>query len=151
MYKEGLSKSDIVNPLLTLTIVDDEGNKRRIKKHMGWYQWIEQINGYWIPNALKRSCCSTFKEGQVKRIQDKNKKYVTMLGVRKYESTKRAFYEFDIRQAYENKKDKEYNMYDNWERIAPICYWSDVDIWLYIMREGMKVNPMYYKGFNRCG
>lgn len=151
MYYEGLDKSDIVNPLLTLTIVDDEGNKKRIKKHMGWYQWIEQVKGYWIPNALKRSCCSTFKEGQVKLIQDKNKKYVTMLGVRKYESAKRAFYEFDIRQAYNNTKDKNYNMPDNWERIAPICYWTDTEIWLYIIRENMIVNPMYYKGFNRCG
>lgn len=150
IYYEGLTKEDIINPLIGINIVDDNGNKHREYKNMGWYQWIEQVKEYWIPNALKRSCCSTFKEGQVKRVQDKNKKYVTLLGVRKYESVKRAFYEFDIRQAY-NNKNKKYNMPNHWERIAPICYWTDKDVWLYIILNNLKVNPMYYKGFNRCG
>lgn len=151
MYYEGLSKDNIITPIIGINIVDDKGKKHREYKSMGWYQWISQVKDYWIPNALKRSCCSTFKEGQINRIQDKDKNYVTLLGVRKYESTKRAFYEFDIRQAYENKKDKNYNMPSNWERIAPICYWTDEDVWLYIILNDLKVNPMYYKGFNRCG
>lgn len=154
MYKEGLKKEDIVNPVITFTQTDWEGNKIKIEKTMGWHQWIKDVKNYWIPNALKRSCCSTFKEGQVKRVQDINKKYVTLLGVRKHESTKRAFYEFDIKKAYELSS-KKYNMPDNWERIAPICYWTDYEVWLYILREVSKgtmvINPMYYKGFNRCG
>jgi phosphoadenosine phosphosulfate reductase len=82
---------------------------------------------------------------------DKNKKYVTLLGVRKYESAKRAFYEFDLQEAYDKHPDKEYNMPREWKRIAPICDITDEDIWLYILKEKIDINPMYYKGFSRCG
>jgi len=146
MYKEGLEKSDIVNPLISV-----RENGKIVKRHMGWYQWIEKVKEYWIPNALKRSCCSTFKEGQVKLMLDKNKKYVSLLGVRKFESAKRAFYEFNIQEAYDNHPDKEYNMPRDWKRIAPICYMTDADIWLYIIKEKIEVNPMYEMGFSRCG
>jgi phosphoadenosine phosphosulfate reductase len=146
MYKEGLNKSDINNPLISF-----RENGKMVKKHIGWYQWIEQVKGYWIPNSLKRSCCQNFKESQTKNIMEKGKKYITLLGVRKYESAKRSFYEFDIQQAFDNQKDKEYNMPREWKRIAPICYMTDADIWLYIMKEKIEVNPMYYKGFSRCG
>lgn len=146
MYKEGLDKENINNPLIS--IKTEDGNKKEV--HMGWYQWIEDVKGYWIPNALKRSCCSTFKEGQIKKILDKNKKYTILLGVRKYESSKRSFYEFDIQKAY-NKSGKEYNLPNNWKRIAPIVNWKDEDIWLLIIRDSLEVNPMYYIGFNRCG
>lgn len=151
MYKEGLTKDDIITPNISLKIVNKNGESKRIKKQMGWYQWIKEVKEYWIPNRLKRSCCSTFKEGQVKQVQDKSKKYITLLGVRKHESAKRAFYEFDIKKSYKNKQNKEYNMPDNWERIAPICYFTDVDVWLTIILKGIEVNPMYYKGFARCG
>ena len=151
MYKEGLSKSNIINPMVTLTLVDDDGNKHRVKKTMGWYQWIEKVKNYWIPNALKRSCCSTFKEGQLKRVLDKDKEYISMVGVRKYESVKRAFYEFDMEQTYKNNKHTKTNTPQNCHTIAPICYWTDYDIWLYILRENISVNEMYYKGFYRCG
>ncbi|HCL4447240.1 TPA: phosphoadenosine phosphosulfate reductase family protein [Clostridium botulinum] len=146
MYKEGLKKSDINTPLLSI-----RENSKIVKRHMGWYQWIENIKEYWIPNALKRSCCSTFKEGQAKLILNKNKKYVTLLGVRKYESPKRSFYEFNIQEAYNKHENKKNNMPDNFKRIAPICYMTNADIWLYILKERIEVNPMYYKGFNRCG
>ena len=164
IYREGLAKDDVVNPLIYVseenykTLLENgfkeeqfiiQGKKKYI--HIGWYQWIEKIKNYWIPNALKRSCCSTFKEGQVKLMLDKTKKYVTLLGVRKYESAKRAFYEFNLQKAYDDNPNKEYNMPREWKRIAPICYITDADIWLYIMKEKIEVNPMYYKGFSRCG
>lgn len=147
MYKEGLDKSDIHTPQILITFED--GHRERIP--MGWHQWIEKVKEYWIPNVLKRSCCSTFKEGQVKLILDKNKKYITLLGVRKYESAKRAFYEFDIEEAYKKSKDKDSKMPKDWKRIAPICYMTDTDIWLYIILHNIEFNPMYYKGFNRVG
>lgn len=138
MYREGVRKKDINNPVIK-------------GKSMGWYQWIEQEKNYWIPNKLKRSCCSTFKEGQAKNIMDKDKEYIIMLGVRKYESVKREFYEFDINKAYEAHTGKKVNVPKGWKRVAPICYWNDIDIWLYIILENITVNPLYTYGFNRCG
>lgn len=165
MYKEGLSKEDINNPLI---YINDDAYKRMINSgfkeenfiykgkkryyHLGWYQWIEFVKEWWTPNALKRSCCSTFKEGQVKLLLDKNKKYNILTGVRKYESSKRADYEFNIREAiYKTKGEDYYNIPKDWIRIAPICYMTDEDVWLYILKEGIEVNPMYEVGFNRCG
>lgn len=164
MYREGLTKNDINNPLI---YVNDEAYERMTnagfnksifihkgkKKycHLGWYQWIEFIKEWWTPNALKRSCCSTFKEGQIKNVIDVNNKVIMLLGVRKYESAKRSFYEFVLREAYENNKDKDYNLPNNWEKIAPICYMTDEDVWLYIMKDNIEINPMYEVGFNRCG
>lgn len=165
MYKEGLSKEDINNPLIYIS--DDVyksllefgfkesqfqfiGKKRYI--HIGWYQWVEFVKGWWIPNVLKRSCCSTFKEGQVKLLLDKNKKYTILTGVRKYESTKRADYEFNIKEAiYKTKGESYYNMPSDWVRIAPICYLTDTDVWLYILKENIEINPMYELGFERVG
>jgi phosphoadenosine phosphosulfate reductase len=164
MYKEGLTKQDINNPLIP--VKDDMYKelleagfkesmfimkKKKRYVHLGWFQWIKHIKKYWIPNALKRSCCSTYKEDQAKLMLDKKEKYVTLLGVRKYESAKRSFYEFDIQKAYDEHPDKEYNMPKEWKRIAPICYMTDADVWLYILKEKIDVNPMYRMGFERVG
>lgn len=165
MYKEGLTKEDINNPLIYINDKTYENMIRNGFKEenfiykgkkryclLGWYQWVEFVKGWWIPNALKRSCCSTFKEGQVKLLLDKNKNYTILTGVRKYESAKRADYEFNIKEAIIKTKGKEYyNMPIDWNRIAPICYMTDEDVWLYIMKENIAVNPMYEVGFNRCG
>ena len=146
MYKEGVPKENVHTPIVRYK--NEEGKFE--EKAMGWYQWIKDVKHYWIPTVLKRSCCSTFKEGQAKRVQDKNKDYITLVGVRKYESTKRAHYEFNIKEST-IKAGKEYNMPMNWDRIAPICYWKTSQVWLYILQEGIEFNPMYKKGFSRCG
>jgi hypothetical protein len=57
-------------------------NGKMVKRNMGWYQWIKNVKNYWIPNALKRSCCSTFKEGQVRLLLDKKQKYVIQIHLR---------------------------------------------------------------------
>lgn len=163
MYKEGLSKEDINNPLI---YISDETYNRMIKHgfkenkfiykgkkryaNLGWYQWIIFVKKGWIPNALKRACCSTYKEGQIKLKLDKNKKYVMMTGVRKYESSKRSKYEFDMQKAFK-KMNISYNMPYEWKRISPICYFKNVDIWLMILMYNIEVNEMYKFGFNRVG
>ncbi|ABU81899.1 phosphoadenosine phosphosulfate reductase family protein [Ignicoccus hospitalis] len=37
--------------------------------------------------------------------------------------------------------------------IAPIHYWTQLDVWMYIFQKGLKdlVNPLYFKGFERIG
>jgi len=34
---------------------------------------------------------------------------------------------------------------------SPIQYWSALDIWLYLMKEKVDVNPLYFEGFDRLG
>lgn len=117
----------------------------------GFYQWIKRKN-YFIPSALTRNCCSTYKEGQVNKQYDKNKEIVMILGVRKYESAKRANYDWIM------DYDFLYKLFDGkvtqsklWVKVAPIIEWRDEDVWLYIIKNKIDINKQYYLGFNRCG
>ena len=83
---------------------------------------------------------------------DKNKVYNILTGVRKYESAKRADYEFNIVEAIKKTKGESYlNLPKLWNRIAPICYMSDVDVWLIILMYNLDINNMYKYGFKRVG
>lgn len=35
--------------------------------------------------------------------------------------------------------------------ISPIQDWGQLDVWLYIWRHGLRVNPLYFKGYDRIG
>jgi 3'-phosphoadenosine 5'-phosphosulfate sulfotransferase (PAPS reductase)/FAD synthetase len=44
------------------------------------------------------------------------------------------------------------NFAEGYERqiwVHPIAEWTGLDVWSYIFLEGLKINPMYYKGFQR--
>lgn len=117
----------------------------------GFYQWIKRKN-YFIPSALTRNCCSTYKEGQVNKHYDKNKEIIMIFGLRKYESSKRANYDWIM------DYDFLYKLFDGkvtqsklWVKVAPIIEWKDEDVWLYIIKNKIDINKQYYLGFNRCG
>ena len=128
---------------------------KRLEIHnpeIGWYQWLKDEKNYFLPTILTRSCCAKFKEGSLKKILDKNTNYILFLGVRKQESVKRSKYDWDINEAWiRNNPDKPLNVPSNWKRFAPLINFSDYEIWLYIFRENIEVNPMYELGFNRTG
>ena len=60
---------------------------------MGWYQWLKEVKNYYLPSVMVRNCCSTYKEGSLKKLLKKDDFYVMFLGMRKYESNKRAEYD----------------------------------------------------------
>ena len=117
----------------------------------GFYPWIKRKN-YLVPTALVRNCCSTFKEGQIQKKYDTKKEYIMILGVRKYESTKRANYDWIMDYEFYNKLFKDHNTNPKlWINIAPIIEWHDEDVWIYLLNNNIKLNPQYEKGYNRCG
>lgn len=124
---------------------------------MGWHQWIAEVKNYYLPSIMVRNCCSTYKEGKLKNILNKKDNYVLFLGMRKYESSKRSSYDWYLNDAmdkmYEETQQSKYklNVPRNWVRFLPIVNWTDIDIWLYMIRESIEFNPMYYKGFGRVG
>lgn len=123
----------------------------------GMLKWIEENKDYYIPTSVSRICCSNYKEGRIKEVLDKNKDYLIWLGQRKHESNKRCDYEFDLNatmdRLYEETKLDKYklNVPRNWKRYLPIVEWTDIDVWLYILREGLEFNKQYRLGFNRVG
>lgn len=124
---------------------------------VGWYQWLKDDKKYLLPSVMMRNCCNKYKEGGINELLDKDKKYVLFLGMRKYESSKRAEYDWYLNDAMNEmyiktgKSKYKLNVSKNWIRFLPIVEWEDKDIWLYMIKERIEFNPMYNKGFNRVG
>ena len=117
----------------------------------GFYSWIKRKN-YFVPTALVRNCCSTFKEGQIHKEYNTKKEYTMILGVRKHESTKRANYDWVMDDEFYNKLFKNHNTNPKlWTNVAPIIEWYDEDVWIYLLNNNIPLNPQYEKGYNRCG
>ena len=117
----------------------------------GWYQWLKEDKNYYLPSVMVRNCCDKYKEGSLKKTLDKKKDCILFLGARKYESAKRSSYDWDLNEAILKGGKKKLNMPYNWRRFLPIVNWTDKDVWLYILRNNLKINEQYYQGFNRCG
>lgn len=121
-----------------------------ISPKVGYYQWIINKKNYFTPTRFVRNCCSTYKEGQLSSVMDKDEKTLTFLGMRSSESTKRKFYDWDLNKSWEKEKGKT-NVPDNWLRFLPIVKWTDEEVWLFILHNKLEYNHMYALGFNRVG
>ena len=121
-----------------------------ISPEVGYYQWIVKEKNYFTPTRFVRNCCSTYKEGQLSSIMDKDEKTLTFLGMRSSESVKRKFYDWDLNESYRKEKGAT-NVPDNWLRFLPIVKWTDEEVWLFILHNKLEYNHMYDLGFNRVG
>ncbi len=91
-------------------------------------QIFKEIEKRGMPWVLRRWCCSKIKEAHGKNC-------VKILGVRKAESPRRK---------------------DTWDEItgdvvAPICLWSDADVWEYLRTNDVPYCSLYDEGFERLG
>ena len=117
----------------------------------GFYNMIKRKN-YFVSTVLSRECCGVYKEGQIRKQYDINKKYIMILGVRKFESTKRSKYDWIMDDSFYIKLFGKKNTNPKlWVNIAPIINWKDEDVWIYLIKEKIKLNEQYKKGYNRCG
>lgn len=116
----------------------------------GFYTWIKRKN-YFIPTALVRNCCSTFKEGQLTKHYNKKEPLIDVVGVRKLESFKRSKYEKIMNHDFRLKLHGTDNLPAKWALIAPIADWSDLDVWVYLLDNNVKFHRAYRYGYERCG
>lgn len=121
-----------------------------ISPEKGFYPWLMDDKNYFTPSRFVRNCCSTYKEGQLSKIMDKDEKTLTFLGMRSSESNKRSHYDWDLNEA-QLRANKKLNVPNNWKRFLPIVKWTDAEVWLYILSRKMQYNPMYDMGFHRIG
>lgn len=129
-------------------------DKEKLQVHnpkIGMMQWIIKVKNYYLPSVNVRNCCSTYKEGKLKDVLNKKSKYIMLLGMRKYESSKRANYDWDLNEAIKKQNKVKLNVPENWKRFLPIVEWKDEEVWLYLIHNNIPYNPMYNLGFNRCG
>ncbi|HBE9444587.1 phosphoadenosine phosphosulfate reductase domain-containing protein [Clostridioides difficile] len=121
-----------------------------ISPKIGFYNWITKNKNYFTPSIFVRNCCSTYKEGQLSKVLNKNEKAVIFLGMRKYESIKRKHYDFDLNESQIRVGNK-LIVPNTWKRFLPIVEWDDSDVWLYTLNRKIEYNKMYNLGFNRVG
>lgn len=134
----GLTKKDIISP------------------EKGWHKFIQEDKDYFLPTTLCRYCCSTYKEGQMKKQYSSKENLLIILGMRKNESAKRSFYDFDLNKAWVDHykdlpKTKKLNVPTNWKRFLPIVNFTDEEVWLYTIHNKLEINEMYKMGFSRVG
>lgn len=112
------------------------------KKLCGFYNWSKNNN--LIPSRLNRACCTFFKEQPTIDNFDNKAKLLFLFGMRNDESNNRSTYtDIWINEKWGKKRD--------WLGILPIRQWTDLDIWLYILRENIEINEKYKKGYDRVG
>lgn len=138
----------------TMKYIKQELPKNKLKivnPPIGFYQWISKYKNYFVPSVNVRNCCSMFKEDQINKHYDKNEDITMVLGVRKYESIKRAEYDYIMDNDFRIQIHGKSNISKRWINFAPIVEWKDEDVWLYLLLKNIKYNNQYNLGFNRCG
>ena len=99
------------------------------------------------PARMMRWCCSMFKTGPITRVLNsmyRNQQVLTFYGIRKSESVSRS--------KYNRVEDSSESVKINKQTVAaPIFFWLDADIWLYILAEKIDFNDAYRLGYERVG
>ena len=98
------------------------------------------------PTMAGRWCCYMFKTGALNRKMTEifNGRVLTFYGVRRSESATRANYN-RVEEKTESVK------IANQRSSAPILYWTDLEVWLYILANKIDFNVAYRYGYNRVG
>lgn len=99
------------------------------------------------PARMMRWCCSMFKTGPITRLLNEafpGEQILTFYGIRKCESVSRSKYS-RITHNTESVKIQKQTV------AAPIFFWSDLDVWLYILGENVDFNDAYRLGYDRVG
>lgn len=112
------------------------------KKYGGFYTWNKRENI--IPSRLNRCCCKYFKEDPTIENFSSEQKLLFLFGMRNDESNNRSAYgDIWVNNKWGKQRD--------WLGILPIRQWTDLDIWLYILKENIDINTKYKKGYDRVG
>lgn len=126
-------------------------NVKIINPDIGWYQYVKEVQKGQLPTIWKRSCCSKYKEGQVRKLYDNNSPHIQVIGMRNKESAKRAAYEFFMDYDFDVRLRGNSTMPKLWSKLCPLIDYTTTEIWLTILLYGFKVNQRYKYGWSRVG
>ena len=105
----------------------------------GFYKYVHD-SGI-IPTRFARFCCTYFKEKPTVDYFPADEKILFLFGIRNEESSQRSNYNDITKNPMWGDRD--------WIGVLPIRKWTELDIWLYILSEGIEVNPKYKYGYTR--
>ena len=112
-------------------------------KDQNFYSICDEIGP---PARMMRWCCTMFKTGPITRVLNslfRDAKILTFYGIRKHESASRSKYDRVANGA--NVKIQKQTV------AAPIFYWTDIEVWLYMLSEHVDFNEAYRLGYDRVG
>jgi phosphoadenosine phosphosulfate reductase len=112
-------------------------------KEQEFYSVCDQIGP---PARMMRWCCTMFKTGPITRVLNsvfKDAKILTFYGIRKHESVSRSKYD-RVANSADVKIQKQ-------TVASPIFYWTDLEVWLYMLGEDVDFNDAYRLGYDRVG
>lgn len=112
-------------------------------KEQDFYAVCDEIGP---PARMMRWCCTMFKTGPITRVLNsmfKDSNILTFYGIRKDESVSRSKYDRVASGA--NVKIQKQTV------AAPIFYWADIEVWLYMLAEDVDFNDAYRLGYDRVG
>lgn len=124
----------------TYKLIKSLNNVKILNPKEGFWQYMKREN--FIPSRIRRSCCGIYKHDLTLDNLNQDEKHLLFMGVRNSESRNRAGYQTDHRFDYYP---------ENWAVGLGIREWTEMDIWLYILMEGLKINNIYKYGYGRCG
>lgn len=120
-------KNTTIDPPLTIQHAKANGVEI-VTPEKNFFQLIEKKG---MPSRWRRWCCKYFKEFKILDNQ--------ILGIRRYESVKRA------ERYKEPVVCRLYNKKDHVNQILPILDWTDLDVEKFIEKYNIKCHPLYYK------
>jgi len=118
--------------------------KTALNKEQDFYNVCDDIGP---PARMLRWCCSMFKTGPITKMLNRlysDRDILTFYGIRKCESLSRS--------RYNRVEDNAETIKIQKQKVAsPIFLWKDIDVWLYILSEGVDFNDAYRLGYDRVG
>ena len=133
MYQEIIEHYQKLYPELKFSVA---------KNHASVLSYWDKIG---TPSDTHRWCCAVMKTGPLYRMlkteDNKQAKVLTFDGVRAEESTRRSGY---------NRIGKGVK-HDTVINARPILYWNSSEIFLYLFKYDLPINPAYRQGMTRVG
>lgn len=117
--------------------------KTAINREHDFYSVCDDIG---VPSRMKRWCCTIFKTGVISKLTKRmfgEHKLLYFNGLRRSES--------GIRNKYLRVSNAAAQKIQNQISVSPIINWKDIEVWLYILSEGLDFNDAYRLGFPRVG
>jgi len=130
---------------LNVLIKNDKWPIKIIEKTVDFWDMIE-IFGF--PSYYARWCCKFYRVIPILKYSLDLKKrgydgLINIMGIRKSESARRASYHRTTTGLSTFIRER--------TNYFPIIDWTDMDIWLYILSNDLRFNPLYSMGWNRVG
>ena len=106
-------------------------------------QFWDSLAYFGPPGKDYRWCCKAIKLGPIVSMIEEHfpTGVLTFIGQRRYESSARAAHGAVWRNPWVEKQ----------VGASPIQDWTALHVWLYLMQQGVPVNPWYEKGMERIG